>query len=139
MADHIRHNLLKLSHSGEVMVDTLPTVTVKKAQVQATIDTGSLRASVTPVTGKAGLLTYLHLGATDADHEYSLADRNGTFDVVRVGTAAGIANHKTDFYQQGNFRQPIHVVNGSLNIYSDANSGSQSTGSYTIAFEVIQV
>lgn len=139
MTDHIRQNLKKLTHSGEFIVDSLPTVTIKKAQIQATIDTGSLRASVTPTTGKVGLLTYLHLGANLADIEYSLADRSGTFDIVRVGTAAGIANHKTDFYQQGNFEQPIHVVNGSLNIYHSANSGSQSAGSFTVAFEVIQL
>lgn len=139
MTDHIRQNLTKLTHSGELMVDSLPTVTIKKAQIQSTIDTASLRASVTPTQGKVGLLTYLHLGANISDFEYSLADRNGTFDIIRVGTSAGIANHKTDFYQQGNFKQPIHVVNGSLNIYSAADSGSQSAGSFTIGFEVIQL
>ncbi|MDP2672033.1 MAG: hypothetical protein Q8O68_00800 [Candidatus Daviesbacteria bacterium] len=123
-----------VQHSKEEVADEIPTVSIKKAQVQATMDTNTLRSSYTPTSGKRGLLTYLHLASNVAETEYALTDRDGTFDIFHIGTAVGMTTQ--EITQQGDITRPIHAIKGSFGVYNGA--GSQSTGSFTIAWEVFE-
>lgn len=132
-----KHNQLEVAHSGDTIPDRIPTDTVKKAILQATMASNTVRASSIPASGQNSLLTFLHLSTNVQRTTYALADRGGTFDTYLLGTTA-TANGNTAVRLQGNWKEPIHVVQGTFNIYN-AGAGSYAAGSFGMAFELVRV
>jgi len=132
------HNYKKDSLTGNLTIDEIPTQSIKKAVQLLTLDTNVAlavgTAGWTP-NGTAPLrLTYLALAASTERIDFALADRNGTFDVIAVGTQGGI-DPKT-VRLQGAPEAPIHIVQGTMNIYNA--SGSVATGTFNIAYEGVR-
>ena len=69
-------NLVSVQHSKDVIPDFIPTISVKKSQIESTMDTNTLRSSYTPTAGQRGQLTYLHLATNIEKVTYALTDRN---------------------------------------------------------------
>jgi len=131
--------------SGVLKPKTLHTIPFRGAAKLSTIDIDVAlavgTAGFTP-SGTAPLrLTYLNFSSSFERTDYSLADRNGTFDIIVVGTAispagAGVGARGQQVILRGHPENPIHVAEGTMNIYN--TSGSQSAGTYIIAWEGVQ-
>ena len=88
------------------------------------------------------LLTHMRVACTKTAErlEFIWADRDGTFDVLTVGTAVGgnlgvVAGWKDEVRVQGAVDAPIHVVLGTLHIYT---GGSTAAGTYNMSYEGVQ-
>ena len=136
MNENFKHNQLEIAHSGDVIPEMIPTVTVKKAAIQSTMASNTIRSSATPVSGQNSLLTFLHLASNVQRTTFALADRDGTFDTYFLGTTA--TGEGVSRLLQGNWKQPIHVVKGTFNIYN-AGAGSYAAGSFAIGWEIVRV
>lgn len=134
--ENFKHLQLEVAHSGDVIPDRIPTVSVKKAIIQSTMDDDTKRASATPVSGQNSLLTYLHLASNVQRTTYALTDADGTFDVYLLGTTA--TGQGVSVTQQGNWKEPIRAVKGTFSIYN-AGAGSYGAGSFVMAFELVRV
>ncbi len=130
-------NLVSVQHSKDVIPDFIPTISVKKSQIESTMDTNTLRSSYTPTAGQRGQLTYLHLATNIEKVTYALTDRNGTFDIFQLGTTNTL-NRRDEIIIQGNVREPIHTILGTFGVHN-AGAGSYSAGSHTISWEVVKL
>lgn len=136
MTEHFQHSLLRSAHSHETYPDEVPTVSIKKASIQSTMASDTLRASSIPATGSVSLLTYLHLSTNVERTTFALTDRSGTFDIFQLGTT-DTAQKTTSITQQGNWKQPIHSVLGTFSVYN-AGAGSYGAGSFIMAWEMVR-
>ncbi|MDO8623147.1 MAG: hypothetical protein Q7R52_02780 [archaeon] len=130
-------NLVSVQHSKDVVPDFIPTSTIKKSQIEATMDTNTMRSSYTPTAGQRGVLTYLHLATNIEKVTFALTDRDGTFDIFQLGTTNTL-NRRDEIILQGDVRKPIHVIKGTFGVYN-AGAGSYAAGSHTISWEAIKL
>lgn len=136
MADEFfKQQVRRIAHSGANTPDLVPTKVIKKGRIDTGTGDQTQQGSVTPVSGKNGILTRLHFASNLEESQFALVDRNGTFDAYRVGTATKAEG--TNKTIQGNWVQPIAVVEGTFSIYS--GQGSVGSGSVTWSFELVQL
>lgn len=131
---------LKSDLTGDLQPRRLPTRTFKvhgRTRETATAGEDLPSGTVTKWTpcGTAPLLiTNFHAMFVSDYAELALADKNGTFDSIVVGTAV-IVGDKKSVWLHGGEDDPIWVVEGTLHIYSQ---GSLAVGTLDYAFTGVQ-
>ncbi len=131
-------NLLTVHHSGQEVPDRVPTVTIKKSTTNTTASVNTVRSSYIPTQGQVGLLTYFHLfSSAKASATLALVDRGGTFDRFTVGTSVEMESKEK--IVQGNWKNPIHVIRGTFNVYNVGGSIGATNESITHSWEVVKL
>lgn len=123
--------------TGNLRQNELHTTMIKKATQILTIDQNvalSIGTAGWTPSGTAPLrLTHLRLAGANVERlDFVLADRNGTFDIIGVGTFYGNKESRAIYDKFASPEEPLYVVEGTFNIYNAA--GSIGAGSIEIAW-----
>lgn len=124
--------------TGNLRQKELPTQSIRNAVQLLTMDTVVALAVGTQgwvPSGTAPLrITRLHLSSSTERVDFALADRNGTFDILPVGTQGGIDPKEKTLLAAP--EAPLYIVEGTLNIYNI--SGSLASGTFDISYEGVR-
>lgn len=139
MTEFVRSNL-----TGSLIPRIVPTKTVKVFAQELTLDanrelSNGTTSGWTPSGTAPLLITRLSFSTTHTALEpktpFILADRNGTFDIITLGTVVN-GGARSDYHVHGDWERPLYTVQGTLRLYS---GGTVAAGTYNYGFEGVQV